>query len=381
MKLRTGPTWRMMRAIRKDTVAAANDGGPGDLIEMDVRRLLHASAYAKRSEFLSWVVGENGDPAITAYYRSQARRRGETMAAAKCAKYAQLCRTMARDWQSDRAHAPVVVVDDGDFVRRLDGTHRISILRWLGHERIPVVAIEQDEYVERCLGAFPRAEVERLVGSHRNWYQAIEVLPGLWTWPFRPRKEGLMCYVLGELDLAGARVLDVGCNSGLYSFRAGEAGAASVLGVDKRPHAIEQADLVQGVWGVTHPGSEIAHFEVGNMLEGDWLDRLGEFDTVIAACVLYHLRSPGLRLFLEAAALGGVRRFIVQGNHRRCVNLNPAKVAEVEASGIRADTPANYICTVAAFRALFAHFGYRDAGYNFGDRGQWPVVVFEGNAR
>jgi tRNA (mo5U34)-methyltransferase len=66
-----------------------------------------------------------------------------------------------------------------------------------------------------------------------EWYHSIEVAPGVVTpgWP----EAGTVQFISEELaryDLAGKRVLDIGCRDGIFCFAAERAGAAEVIGID-----------------------------------------------------------------------------------------------------------------------------------------------------
>src|SRR5436309_15490459 len=64
--------------------------------------------------------------------------------------------------------------------------------------------------------------------------------------------------------LAGRRVLDLGCNAGLFSLLSLQAGADFVLGVDGREQYVEQAKLVFEAKGID---ASRYRFEVANVFE------------------------------------------------------------------------------------------------------------------
>jgi len=94
-------------------------------------------------------------------------------------------------------------------------------------------------------------------------------------------------------DLAGSRVLDIGCNAGFYSFEVAARGA-SVLAIDMDPHYLRQ-----GRWAASMLDPErrvqFAQMQVYDLVELD-----EQFDIVLFLGVLYHLRYPLLALDLVA---------------------------------------------------------------------------------
>ncbi|MEZ5907029.1 MAG: DUF1698 domain-containing protein [Geminicoccaceae bacterium] len=73
-------------------------------------------------------------------------------------------------------------------------------------------------------------------------------------------------------DLAGARVLDIGCNAGFYSFALAARGA-DVLGIDVDEHYLAQAR-----WAKAYLGADRVAFRRASIWE---VDRLGRFDLVL----------------------------------------------------------------------------------------------------
>jgi len=87
---------------------------------------------------------------------------------------------------------------------------------------------------------------------------------------------------LGEMS-----VLDVGCNSGWFSFDLADRGARVVDGVDLRPQNIEQAEFLREYFSLGN-----THFEVADAMS---FDEARRWDIVLNLGVLYHVTDP-LRL-------------------------------------------------------------------------------------
>ena len=91
--------------------------------------------------------------------------------------------------------------------------------------------------------------------------------------------------VAPHLDLAGKRILDVGCGNGYYMWRMLGAGAHSVIGVDPnwlffcQFQAVQRFLQQEAVWHLPFPFEDLPP-----NLEG--------FDTVFSMGVFYHRRSP-----------------------------------------------------------------------------------------
>jgi tRNA (mo5U34)-methyltransferase len=94
-------------------------------------------------------------------------------------------------------------------------------------------------------------------------------------------------------DLTGWRVLDIGCNSGFYSFKLAERGA-EVLGIDSDSHYLAQAHWAAEQFGF----GERVQFR--QMQVYDLAHIQDEFDLVLFMGVFYHLRYPMLGLDIVA---------------------------------------------------------------------------------
>jgi len=121
-------------------------------------------------------------------------------------------------------------------------------------------------------------------------------------------------------DLAGASVLDVGCNAGFYALEMKRRGAGRVVGIDHDDAYLAQARFAAETLGfgdVEFRKLDVYH--VGELRE--------RFDLVIFMGVLYHLRHPLLALDLlheNAVRPGGTMLF-------QSMQRGSTEVAEVEA--------------------------------------------------
>lgn len=124
---------------------------------------------------------------------------------------------------------------------------------------------------------------------------------------YQPIQEMVLDALRG-IDLRDTRVLDVGCRDGLFAFAAERQGAREVIGIDNdlSPALVE--------FLIPYFGSRVQAYEMN--LYAATPERFGQFDVVIFAGVLYHLRypfwalkrigdllRPGGRLLLETAYL------------------------------------------------------------------------------
>jgi 2-polyprenyl-3-methyl-5-hydroxy-6-metoxy-1,4-benzoquinol methylase len=96
--------------------------------------------------------------------------------------------------------------------------------------------------------------------------------------------EGSLCDMLELTSLEGRRFLDVGSGSGLFSLAARRLGA-HVRSFDCDPQAVGCARHLKALYFDSDPGWAI---ELGSILDGDFLQTLGQFDVVYAWGVLHH---------------------------------------------------------------------------------------------
>jgi len=94
---------------------------------------------------------------------------------------------------------------------------------------------------------------------------------------------GTVALLLGD-QLPSANVLDIGCNSGWFSFDIADRGARAVDGVDLRPENIEQARFLSDYFGFDNTRFEVA--------DATAFDDARQWDVVMNLGVLYHVTEP-----------------------------------------------------------------------------------------
>jgi 2-polyprenyl-3-methyl-5-hydroxy-6-metoxy-1,4-benzoquinol methylase len=134
------------------------------------------------------------------------------------------------------------------------------------------------------------------IASFASWHYRFEFDGGVYTPTpdpsFANRHDQRRRYFFDALvaleggSLAGKRVLDLGCNAGLFSLLALEAGADFVLGIDAREMYIEQANLVFEAKGID---SSRYRFEVANVF--DW-EPAESFEIALCLGLLDHVCRP-----------------------------------------------------------------------------------------
>jgi SAM-dependent methyltransferase len=135
-----------------------------------------------------------------------------------------------------------------------------------------------------------------------EFYHCIELAPGVVTpgWKDVIPLQRPVSNLIKTLDLAGKRVLDIGCRDGLFSFEAERRGAAVILGIDNdlsRP-AVE--------FLIPYLKSSV-RMENINLYDLE-VSPAERYDLAIFAGVLYHLRFPfyGLKSVADAVRPGGL---------------------------------------------------------------------------
>ena len=155
-------------------------------------------------------------------------------------------------------------------------------------------------------------------------------------------------------DLTGRRVLDIGCNAGLYSCYSSMRGADAVLGIDMDVGRIEQARLVRDIFRGQGRVTGRVDFERIDITERPAL--VEEFDAILACCVLYHLGPVDeLKRHIRQSA---AELLIVQCNVVRGDRIGAKNRPGVAGHESGAKTWGNILGTVAGARAFMADCGF-----------------------
>lgn len=169
-------------------------------------------------------------------------------------------------------------------------------------------------------------ELEERIAAFPWWYYKFDFEGGVSTPVLETgsinRAEQMRSYVFDALlgvmggSLRGHRVLDLGCNAGLWSLSAIEAGADFVLGVDGLQMAIEQANFVFDAKGVDPTRYR---FEHGDVFEQAFVE---QFDIVLCLDFLDQVAKP-VALF-ELMSSVGAETIVIE------TSLSPASDSSFE---------------------------------------------------
>lgn len=139
--------------------------------------------------------------------------------------------------------------------------------------------------------------VQAEIAALGPWFHNIHLPDGTQTAPdhyFGDFPAAKWAAIAGALpaDLSGARILDIGCNAGFYTFELARRGA-QVLGIDMDERYLRQAE-----WANSQFGFEAVQFRKASVYE---IGTLGfRPDLVVFMGVFYHLRHPLLALDMIA---------------------------------------------------------------------------------
>lgn len=135
-----------------------------------------------------------------------------------------------------------------------------------------------------------RDELAARVAAAGWWYQRIDLGQGVFTADGPRYHEVIWQRVASAFPatLAGAAVLDVGCNAGYFAIELKRRGAGRVLGLEPVPMHFAQATLCRDALGL-----DIEYLP----MDAHDLARIDErFEVVVFTGVLYHLKNPLLVL-------------------------------------------------------------------------------------
>ena len=145
------------------------------------------------------------------------------------------------------------------------------------------------------------ATKEKLIEYVRNqsWYQTIDFGDGIvakgCAWCGEPAWTNILKFLPSSLE--GMRVLDLGCNAGLFCVRSALLGAKEVVGIDWpgwRPKWDFQGQqvAVKGYFEQKHGRKLPITYISGKMGELLQTSDLGQFDYVFAIASIYYTATP-----------------------------------------------------------------------------------------
>ena len=143
-------------------------------------------------------------------------------------------------------------------------------------------------------------EILKEISKYR-WYHHIKINDEITTTGFKKETftQNKILSVLDNIDFKDKKVLDIGCRDGLFSFYAEKRGASEVVGIDN--------DLSKGAKEFLIPyfRSKVKMY-LKNIYELKVSD-FGQFDIIIFAGTLYHLRYPfySLKIAKDVLKNGG----------------------------------------------------------------------------
>lgn len=144
----------------------------------------------------------------------------------------------------------------------------------------------------------PSKAREREIAALGPWFHNLHLPDGAQTAPGHqlgdfPRFKWEQIASQIPADLTGMRALDIGCNSGFYSFELARRGAY-VTGIDVEPLFLTQARWAAREFGLEHA----VDFELKQVY--DLAHSNVSYDIVLFMGVFYHLRYPMLALDIVA---------------------------------------------------------------------------------
>lgn len=175
------------------------------------------------------------------------------------------------------------------------------------------------------------------------------------------------------VDVAGLRILDMGCSDGFYSFYLAEMGA-NVLGVDIDERRIRKANFIRQQLKMDN-----IQFDCGNILDPNFQSKLPQFDVVFAWGFLHRVADPFNALNALAAKAdsvvleweGPLLPFLMQmsmaihsgGGRLEWQGADNVSIEDIDenSAGRQSDRVGFWNMTPGAVRTMIGRFGLREA--------------------
>ena len=129
-------------------------------------------------------------------------------------------------------------------------------------------------------------------------------------------------------SLEGKRILDIGCNAGVYALRMADAKAKEVIGIDR---SIAQAEYVKKMFSNRASDYSVISYVKADVTKIE-LQKFGRFDLVCMFCVAYHLKEHADNVMRQLAKITPI--VAMQGNIRRLTHNKYNKRPYYELGGV-----------------------------------------------
>lgn len=156
-------------------------------------------------------------------------------------------------------------------------------------------------------------EKRALVDSYKGWWHSIDFGDGVISNGRIPTYEHIKRWEIPANYFKGKKVLDIGAWDGFYSFYAEAHGAARVIAIDKVIWNMSKNNIAN------KRGFDIAKRCLSSKVNGIKMDimnatpkKIGRFDVIIFAGVLYHLEHPYLALSVIRNLLNPSGRLLIE---------------------------------------------------------------------
>jgi tRNA (mo5U34)-methyltransferase len=225
--------------------------------------------------------------------------------------------------------------------------------------------------------ALSAEEAAVFIASFPSWYHNIYLGNGIYTMKSRAFHQDIWAQFEKALpsSLSNYSVLDVGTNAGYFALQAKLRSAKRVVGIELDKDFLDQAKAVHKIWGVEIDYRHMDVHDVGKLKE--------QFDIVIFAGILYHLKNP-FRVIEDIGSMCDdailLETEIIPDDPRNCLivrqgkppTLQPVKkgmMKFIETNELNGDGSNWWVPDIECVMAMM-----RTAGFKFFSR---PVIFHE----
>jgi len=362
-----------------------------DFIKIDIDYFLPKYKYDSRKELLDILSAEkNNEKNIKNTYMFRSKGMNRCLEIKKL--YNSILENGFQNFENELEKFPPCYLDMPEVGVRIDGTNRAAVLKYIGEKEISVLRIKAADlfkiilpgdgrdnpgnmrmeiirhWYKRYRHSFKKKiRISKNIFSS-NWYQDVELAPGVYT---HAKKVGQTDLWLENVpDLEGRKMIDLGCNNGNYSFFAIDKGASKVFGCDIADFAISRAKFAQQIKSINNKLYKNIEFKNIDMLKR--LSILKNYDTFNAPNVLY-LLGPKVHDLMKAIEKSNIDLLILQGQLKR-----KNRIGEYNAPGVKGyektdKTWGNILGTVEGLTNIAENYGFKIE--NIFNSKNWPLII------